>query len=81
MGDVLKPVGKLVGGLLGMESPAPVAALEAPPTVAAEPKPTMPTPTPDDAAVKAARKRSISSQKKRMGRASTILTGDEPLGG
>ena len=81
MSSVTKPIGKLLGGLLGMEAPAPVAGLETPPAVAAaaEPKPVMPTP--DDAAVKAARKRSISSQKRRMGRASTILTGDEPLGG
>lgn len=41
-------------------------------TAVAEPKPVMPTP--DDAAVKAAKKRSIALQLRQRGRASTILT-------
>lgn len=81
MSGIMKATTKLVGSVLGLEAPAPVDALQVPPSTAAaaEPKPVMPTP--DDEAMKASRKRSISAQKKRMGRASTILTGDEPLGG
>ena len=45
--------------------------LEAPPVM----------PTADDAAVQAARRRSLAEQVRRRGRASTILTSEEPLGG
>lgn len=65
-------VGSLFGGGKG-SAPAPAPA----PVVA---KPTA-MPTPDDAAVAAAKKRSIAAQIQRQGRASTILTGDnEALG-
>lgn len=38
-------------------------------------------PTPDDEAMRLARRRSIASQMQRRGRASTILTADDVLGG
>jgi hypothetical protein len=41
-------------------------------------------PSPNDAATKAAKRRSITAQMRRRGRASTILTGDpvsDPIGG
>ena len=46
------------------------------PSAAAAPAVTPPTPmpTPDDAAIKAAKRRSIADQQRRQGRASTILT-------
>lgn len=51
--------------------------------LAAEPEPVIPTP--DDATVKDARRRSITAQLRRRGRSSTILTGDsggsDALGG
>jgi len=68
---------RVAGGIVGQMSQ--MAAVVQPFLAATQVKPTMPTP--DDAAMKAARKRSIANQRRRMGRASTILTGDEPLGG
>lgn len=63
---------------------------ESPPAAASAPAPAIPPPTPmpvpDDAAVAAAKKRSIAAQLQRRGRASTILTdpvtgGSDALGG
>lgn len=71
--------GALISSLLGSESPS--ASTPAPP-VPEEPK-TMPTP--NDAAVRQAKKRSIAAMRARKGRASTILTSDtavsDALGG
>jgi len=44
------------------------------------PPPVTPMPTPDDAAVAEAKKKSIASVLNRTGRASTILTGNDTLG-
>lgn len=60
-------------GLLGGGSATPTA----PPTVAAEPEPVMPTI--DSAAIAQRRRRSLQAQLARRGRESTILT--DPLGG
>jgi len=66
-----------MGGLFGGGgSPAPAPA----PTVLATPEPA-PMPTIDDAAVKAAKKKSLMSAQQRGGRASTVLTdGEDKLG-
>lgn len=83
MGGVVKSVGKIVTSVLGMEAPqaAPQVqqVLAEPPKV--EPLPTMPTP--DDAAIRTQQRKSVATQRRRQGRASTILTaaGDEGLGG
>lgn len=65
----LGPIGMLVGKKLlggGKKKAAPA------------PEPVMPIA--DDQSVLLARKRSIAEQRKRGGRASTILTDNEPLG-
>lgn len=65
-------VGGLFSGLLsgGKESaPAPTPAL------------VTPMPSPNDEAVKAAKKRSIAAMTQRQGRASTILSGEDATGG
>lgn len=78
MSAVTKPVGKLVGSVLGLE--APKMPDMTPPTVEAEPVKEMPTP--DDAKVKAAQRKAIAEQRRRRGRASTILTAnDDAMGG
>ena len=97
MGGIAKSVGKLakglvggagglVGGLLGgvtsllgMERPK-IPELPAPPVV----EPPTPMPTPNDAARRAAQRKSAATQRLRQGRASTILTtniDDSGLGG
>ena len=86
MGGIVKSVKKLVTGvvggvtsLLGMEKPKLPDDPEAPVV-----EPVTPMPLPDDAARKAAKRRSIATQQARRGRASTILTtniDDTGLGG
>ena len=62
-----------MGGLFG-STPAP-----APVQVPIIPEPTV-MPLPDDAAAKKARKKSLTSQQKRGGRTSTILSTEDKLG-
>lgn len=69
MGGVFKSVGKVVGSLLGTKQEAP--AVIAPAVM----------PTPDDDAVNQARRRKAAELQSRGGRASTILSQDEKLGG
>lgn len=73
MGGLVSSAIDLVTGHVGGGA-APAAPL---PKV--EPTPEMPTP--DDAAVKAEKRKSIAKQRARRGRASTIFSEDEPLGG
>ena len=75
MGGIFKAVGGVVQSLLGMEPPSQPAApaIEAPPVM----------PTPNDATVLAAKRKSLAAQSQRQGRMSTILSDatDDPLGG
>lgn len=78
MGGIVKPIGKLVSSVLGIESPQPNIMLSAPPAIESPP----PMPLPDDAAVRAQRRQSVAAQRRRKGRESTIMTAaDEGLGG
>lgn len=64
-------LGKLIGGKKKKEAAAPAPAPAGPQVM----------PLPDDAAVLAARKRSLAAQRRRGGRSSTILTtGSDKLG-
>lgn len=76
MGQILKPVGKIVSSVLGIESPQQQTILNAPPP--AEPVPQMPLP--DDAAVRAQQRKSVASQRRRRGRESTIFTAADEAG-
>lgn len=70
-------VSGLVGNMLfGGKDDKPAAAPAAP-----KPEPVTPMPTPNDQAVKDAKKKSIAAMTARQGRASTILTGDDGTGG
>lgn len=63
-----------IGGMGGSKSVAPAPPIAKPPVM----------PIPDDAAVKAAQRRSLADQAQRRGRQSTILsdtTTNDPLGG
>lgn len=72
-GSVLTAVaGQLIGGLFGGNDSQPAAAPAAPKV-----EPVTPMPTPNDAAVKDAKRKSIAAMTARQGRASTILTGNE----
>lgn len=73
IGGILGPVG-LVAGLAGK-------ALSGGKKSAAAPETPNVMPTPDDEAVKRARRRSIVEQMNRDGRQSTILSEDSGLGG
>ncbi|HET8728365.1 MAG TPA: hypothetical protein VFO41_12710, partial [Alphaproteobacteria bacterium] len=78
--SVAKGVGKVVSSVLGLDpGQAPSQdVLNNPPKVEA---PT-PMPTPNDEAVRAARRRAEAAQRQRRGRASTIYTAaDDGLGG
>lgn len=80
--SILVGIGGAVGGgvissLLGKESPLAETAATVPPPPTIEAPKTMPTP--NDAAVKQAKKRSIASMRARKGRASTILTADTAI--
>lgn len=78
MGQIIKPVGKLVSSVLGIEQPQPQTVLDAPPAIEAPP----PMPLPDDAAVRTQQRKSVATQRRRRGRESTIFTAaDEGLGG
>lgn len=80
--EVPKKILKPVTNLLGFKTPeVPDTIINMPaPDVAKEPLPTMPSP--DDAKVKAARRRSIAEQRRRRGRASTLLSQEtDALGG
>lgn len=72
--SVTKTVGKVASSVLGLEqpkNPAPVQqVLDAPPAA----EPVKPMPTPNDDAVVAARRKAVSTQRRRQGRSSTILT-------
>lgn len=71
-------IGQVVGSLFaGDKDSAPAAP--PPPKV----EPVTPMPTPNDAAVKDAKRKSLAAMTARQGRASTILTGNEDstLGG
>ena len=70
MTSVVKKVTKSVSSLLGASGQ---------PKIPPPPKPKV-MPSPDDDAAKLARRRSMASQVKRGGRASTILTEKETLG-
>lgn len=65
-----------MGGLFSSK-PAPAPA---PTPVPAIPEPTI-MPTPNDVKMRAAKKKSVAAQQKRGGRASTILTESDKLGG
>lgn len=68
--------GFVLSSLLGSESPSsPSSGMPAPPV--AEAGKTMPTPA--DANVREAKKKSISAMRARKGRASTILTADTAI--
>lgn len=85
MSEILEAPKKLVKGamnLLGFETPKvpDAVANTPPPSVDSAPEPLMPTP--DDAKVKAVKRRSMAEQRRRRGRASTLLTmNDDTLGG
>lgn len=66
---VVNVVRSVVGSLTGSNDKPQVVQPAAPP-------PVTPMPTPDDAAVMEAKKKSIASVLNRTGRASTILTGN-----
>lgn len=68
--------GSLVSGLFGGNESQPAAA-----PVAPKVEPVTPMPTPNDAAVKEAKRKSIAAITARQGRASTILTGNEDATG
>ena len=70
MGGAVKKVVKSVSGILGAGGA---------PKIPQPPKPKV-MPSPDDDAAKLAKRRSIATQVKRGGRASTILTDKETLG-
>ncbi len=70
IGGVSSIVGGIVGGMFGKQ---PTINMPTP----AQPK-TMPSP--DDAAIAAAKKKSIAAIMNRSGRASTILSGDSDSG-
>lgn len=84
MSDNIRPLAKVAATAAGYYYGGPVGAMAAstafdallpekkPELPQASPVPTMPTP--NDEAVRAARKRSLASQSLRRGRASTILT-------
>jgi hypothetical protein len=70
VGTILSPVAGLLGAFDSKKAAAPA------------PTDTTPVmPLPDDAAIAAAKKRSIASQLQRGGRDSTILTDGSTLGG
>lgn len=81
MGGIVKAVVGVVTDVVdGLFGGGKQAAAPAPAPVVA--KPTV-MPTPDDAAIAAAKKKSIAAIVNRQGRASTILSGDsgsDPLG-
>lgn len=69
-------MGDLFGG--GSSAPAPTVLAPTPAPVVAAPAP---MPTVDDAAVKAAKKKSLQAAQQRGGRAATVLTdGEDKLG-
>lgn len=68
--------GSMISNMLsGGNEPAPQAAVPTPEAPKVEP--VTPMPTPNDAAVKDAKRKSIAAMTARQGRASTILTGNE----
>lgn len=69
---ITAPVTKAVTSLLGVSTNIP--KIELPPAPAVEPP--KPMPTPNDADVRTAKRRSIAEQTQRRGRASTILTAE-----
>jgi len=73
------PAGTAIGGALGSAASSGLAGL----VKQNLPKPVAPTvmPTPDDDAVQQAKKRQIAEIQARSGRASTILSGGDRLGG
>jgi hypothetical protein len=73
LGPAISPLGSILG-IFDKKTPAPTPAPAATPRV---------MPIADDEAVRAAKRRSIASQRQRGGRSSTILTGGstEKLGG
>lgn len=85
MTEAIRPVAKVAATVAGYYYGGPagaVAASAAFESAIPEDKPEAPKqgaaptmPTPDDAAIRAARKRRIAAQSMRRGRASTILTG------
>lgn len=78
-GKIAKAVlGGVIGGLFGGNDSQPAAAPAAP---APKVEPVTPMPTPNDAAVKDAKRKSIAAMTARQGRASTILTGNEDATG
>lgn len=74
-------VGGILGGVASTEMGSNQTAAPPPPKV----EPVVPMPVADDATVQKARQRSILEQRRRRGRASTILSdqqlSDQPLGG
>lgn len=74
-------IGKVVGGVFGKTVVGSAMGIgkENPSTAVAPEKP-LEMPMPNDAAAKAAKRKSIASQIARRGRASTILTRNETLG-
>lgn len=69
-------MGDLFGGGGGNSAPAPTVLAPAPVVAAPAPMPTI-----DDAAVKAAKKKSLQAAQQRGGRAATVLTdGEDKLG-
>lgn len=70
MGGIVKAVGNVFSTILGGGAPKP-------------PTPAAPTvmPTPDDDAMKKAKRQSMAEQMSRGGRQSTILTDSDKLGG
>lgn len=80
MSSVIKKIGKGVQSLLGFETPdVPAAVVNTPPPNPDTPEPLMPTP--NDATVKAAKRKSMAEQRRRRGRASTLLSNEDGLGG
>lgn len=76
---VTRAVGDVTSSVLGLEKPESPQGVETPPKVEA---PAV-MPSPNDDAVRAAKRKSVAEQRRRGGRQSTILTtlDQEKLGG
>lgn len=84
MSSIFKSIGKGIQSLLGFETPkVPEVVVNTPApqeVLEKEPEPAMPTP--NSAVVKTAQRKSMAEQRRRRGRASTLLSmNDDGLGG
>lgn len=68
---IIEPISSTIFGMFGGNKTPSPPPIEKPPVM----------PLPDDEAAKKAKRRSIVEQQARSGRAATIFTNDDPLGG